>query len=172
MNQLWELVKESITYLWPFKIVMAWERGAYYVCGRFWKVMQPGLKIVPPFFTELQIEGAVPTVFGTPLQTITTRDGGTLTFSAAITLELEDIGKAYNRVLNWDETALELASGILAEKLAEVDASRLDPEKRGRLIAACVTELQKELGPYGIKVVTLRFNNFVRNMRVYRLLQS
>jgi regulator of protease activity HflC (stomatin/prohibitin superfamily) len=152
--------------------VMTWERGAYYICGRFWRVMGPGLKFVPPFFTELQIEGVVPSVFITPLQTITTRDGGTLTFSAAVTLELEDIGRAHNRVMNWDETALELTSGILAEKLAEVDAPRLDPEKRGRLVSSCVTELQKELGPYGIKVSSLRFNNFVRNMRVYRLLQS
>ena len=169
MNQLWELVKESIAYLWPFRLVMEWERGAYYICGHYWRTVKPGLKIIIPFFTHLEVEGIVPAVFVTPMQSITTKDGGTLTFSAAITVVIEDIGKATNNVLNWDETTMELTSAILAEKLAEVDAGKLDPENRGRLVGSCLTRLRSELSPYGVRVEALRFNNFVRNMKVYRL---
>lgn len=169
IKELVDLIVLIVTYLWPFKTVMEWERGAYYINGHFWRDMGPGLKIVIPFFTELKTEGVVPAVFVTPMQTITTKDGGTLTFSAAITVIIENIGKAYNNVLNWDETAMELTSGILAEKLAEVDASKLDPDNRGRLVGGCLTTLRNELSQYGIGIKALRFNNFVRNMKVYRL---
>lgn len=169
MSEFLRLALDSIAYLWPFRVVMEWERCAYYVCGHFWKTMGPGLKIVVPFFTELQQEGVVPTVFVTPLQSIMLKDGGTLTFSATITLSVVDLGKAYNSVMKWEQTALELASGLLAEKLADTDTGLFEPEKRGRLVAGCRTAIGNALADYGVKVSALRFNNFVRNMRVYRL---
>lgn len=160
---------DSIKYLWPFRIVMQWERCNYYVCGKFWKTMGPGLKLVFPFFTELRYESVVPTIFQTPLQTITLRDGGTLTFSATMTVAVVDLDKAFNSVERWAETSSELASGLLAEKLADTDSNLFEPEKRGRLIGACKQSLGSGLAEYGVKLQALRFNNFVKNMRVYRL---
>lgn len=172
MSEFLRLLLDSIAYLWPFRIVREYERGAYYVTGRFWKVMGPGLKLVCPFFTEIQIEGVVRDVYVTPLQTISTRGGGSLTFSATMTVTIADLGRAYNSVMRYSESARESASAILAEKLAEVDAEMLEPEKRGRLVAGCLSRLRSEIEPLGLAVETLRFNNFVKNMRAYRLFQD
>lgn len=169
MNDLLRLILDSITYLWPVKIVMEYERGVYYVCGRYWKEMGPGPKLVPPFFAELRIESVVPDVYVTRLQSIETKDGKTLTYSATMEIEIVDLNAAYNRVHNYGESALETASAVLSEKLAEVGAEMLTPEKRGYLIAGCLGRLRTELSPLGLKVNTLRFNNFVRQMRIVRL---
>lgn len=163
---------EVLQYVWPFRVVYEWERANYYVCGKMWKTTGPGLKLVVPFFTDLRSEGVVPTVFTTPLQSIQLKDGSTLTFSAAITLEIVDLDKAYNKVQSWDQTTVELTSGILAEKLADTDVEKLEQAYRGRLIGGCTQTLNNALGDLGVKVTALRFNNFVRNMRVYRLLND
>lgn len=166
------LLLDVIAYLWPLKIVWQWERGAFYAFGRYMFDLGPGCWLKVPFFTDIKTEGVVTDTHQTPLQTITTKDGGTLTFSASMKLRVTDLGKSYNNVLNWDETAIEDASASLADKLAEVEADKFDPANRGRLIGACRTTLNNELGAYGITVDRLRFNNFVRNMPVYRLLQD
>jgi hypothetical protein len=163
------LILDSISFLWPIHIVMEWERGNYYICGHFWKTMGPGPKLVIPFFTDIRTETAVPMVFVTPMQSIMLKDGGTLTFSATITLTVVDLDKAFNAVETWASTSTELASGILAEKLADTDSGLFEPEKRGRLIGGCKVTLGNALSEYGVKVHALRFNNFVKNMRVYRL---
>lgn len=169
MGEFVRLFLDSISYLWPIRIVMEWERANYYICGHFWKTMGPGPKLVLPFFTEIRCETSVPMVFVTPMQSIMLKDGGGLTFSATITLTVEDLDKAFNEVETWNATSVELASGILAEKLADTDSGMFDPEKRGRLIGGCKVTLGNALAEYGVKVHALRFNNFVKNMRVYRL---
>lgn len=169
ITDLGRFIVEIIGYLWPLKIVWQWERGAYYVFGRYWRDVGPFIYPYIPFFTDIRTEGVVRQTFVTPLQTITTKDGGTLTFSASIKLRVVHLGQAYNTVLQWDETALEDACASLADKLADVEVTRFDHTGRGRLIAACRLELDKELGEYGLAIEKLRFNNFVRNMRVYRI---
>ncbi len=169
MSDFLRLVLDSIAYIWPFKVVMEWERCNYYICGRFWKSMKPGLKLVLPFFTEIRTETTVPMIFVTPMQSIMLRDGNTLTFSATITLVVVDLDRAFNKVDKWAQTSTELASGLLAEKLADTDVGLFEPEKRGRLIGGCKLSLGVALAEYGVKIQALRFNNFIRNMRVYRL---
>lgn len=171
MNMLTDIgrfIMEIIGFLWPLHMVYQWERGAYYVCGRYWMDVNPGVYPAIPWFMEVRAEGCVSQTFVTPLQTITTKDGGTLTFSASFKLRVLDLGQAYNNVLEWGETSTEDTAAALADKLADVDVARLDPANRRSLIAACKKVLDAELKLYGLAVDRLRFNNFVRNMRVYR----
>lgn len=169
MSDFLRLLLDSIAYLWPFEIVQPWQRANYYICGKFWRTLKPGLKVKIPFFTDILAETTVPMIFVTPLQTITLRDGRTLTFNAAMTLTVEDLGKAFNRVDKWGQTSIELTCGLLAEKLADTDTGLFEPEKRGRLIGGCKQSLGSALAEYGVRMHALRFPNFVINMRVYRL---
>jgi regulator of protease activity HflC (stomatin/prohibitin superfamily) len=172
ITDIGRFIVEIIGFLWPLRIVWQWEQGAYYICGKYWQDVGPGLWPMIPFFMDVKTEGVLPQPFVTPLQTITTKDGGTLTFSATIKIRVLSIGKAYNTVLNWGETAEEDTAASLADELSKVESSRLEPTQRGRLIATCRNVLDKELGTYGLEIEKLRFNNFVRNMKVYRLLQD
>lgn len=178
MGDFLRLILDSIQYLWPFRIIEQFERGVYHVFGKPIRVptwyggpeCTPGrLWIVIPFFTEIRTVVTVRDVIVTDVQTITCSDGGTLTFSATVSIAVSDANLAYNAVRQYAETVREDVSAILAERLAEVDVDRFKPEARGRLIGACRQSLGTQLAAYGVQVTSLRLNNFVRNIPVGRL---
>lgn len=171
MLNWFQTIIEVARYLWPFRIVHSWERGAYYVCGRYVGSVPPFVWPVIPFFTDCKATVVVPGVISTPLLTVTTRDGkGTITYSAAATLRIVNVGKAWNNIENVSETMRELLAAVTAEKLATVEPERLDGDRRGRLCASLVTWLNTELEFCGIEVQAVRFTNFVVNMRAFRLM--
>lgn len=178
MGDFLRIVLDSISYLWPFRLVQEYERGVYYVAGRrvaVWKWLggpdcRPGIPWpIVPFFTDVKTLIMVRSTLTTPLQTVTCMDGGTLTFSASVQVEIADPNLAYNAVHDWEETTTEDTAAILAEKLATVDAAKLEIDARGRLIGACRQALTAQVSVYGVRILSLRFNNFVRNIRVMRL---
>lgn len=169
MNELLRLVLDSVQFLFPLRRCWQWEVGAYYVCGRYWRTVGPGVYPVIPWFCDIKVAASALDTYTTPLQTITTKDGGSLTFSASIKMRVVDAAAAINEAVRYEETALEDASAALADRLAEVDANRLEPESRRALLSSCKDSLNRELGEYGVRIVRLRFTNFARNIRMYRL---
>lgn len=166
-----QTIIEAARYVWPFRIVHQWERGVVFICGRCIGTVPPGVYPIIPFFTDVKPTSVVPGVISTPLLTVTTRDNkSTITFSAAATLQISNANYAWNRIDNVAETMRELLAAVTAEKLAEVDPGRLDGEKRKRLIADMVMWLNRELEPYGLEVLAVRFTNFVVNIRAFRLM--
>lgn len=178
MGDFLRVILDSISYLWPFRLVQEYERGVYYFCGKRVVIprwlggpdCRPGIPwIVLPFFCEVKTITVVRDTIVTPIQSITIRDGSILTFSASAQIEVDSADAAYNKVNSYAQTVSEDLAAVLAEKLAEVEPERLAPEVRGRLIGACKQSVGAAVGVYGVRVLSIRFNNFVRNARVYRL---
>lgn len=178
MGEFLRVLLDSFAYLWPFRLVEQYERGVYYVCGRRVEIprwmggpdCKPGIPWpILPFFCEVRTVTTVRDVIATPIQTVTCRDGGTLTFSCTVSIEVEDANLAYNAVHQYAETVKEDVSAIMAEKLAEVEVDRFAPDARGRLVGGCRQALTAQLAAYGVRVTGLRLNNFVRNIPVGRL---
>jgi regulator of protease activity HflC (stomatin/prohibitin superfamily) len=170
--ELLQLILHVVQYLWPFRIVEQWEHGVYYACGRYWRTVGPGVWPVVPYFMEVRAVSVAPAIHGTPLQTVTLRNKLVLTYSATITVQVEDAAKALNEVDQWHETVIEMASGTLAERLAEADPDRFDPDrkKRQRLMEELRAELDGEAVKWGVRVLKLRFGNFALGVRTHRLL--
>lgn len=121
---------------------------------------------------DLRAVSVVPTIFCTPLQTVTLRDSRALTFSATITVQVEDPALAWNAVDQWHETTVELVSGLLSERLADVEPERFDPArgKRGRLLEELTKAADESTSAFGVRVHTIRFSNFAVGVRTIRLL--
>lgn len=170
MGDFLRLILDSIKYLWPFRLVQQWEKGGYYVCGRWWKEVGPGLKVVLPFFTEVMEVSCAPAIVGTAREDITMSNGTTLSFSATATVQVVDVYKALNAVEHYHESTQELIGSYLAERLAEVDPERLAPDKRRRLFGDLQRGLAAEAAEYGVEVSKLRFTSFVSSVKTYRLL--
>lgn len=170
MTEAIKLLVDLISPIWPFKIVHQWEHGLYYVFGRYQWTCKPGLKVVVPYFTDVKTVSMVGEIESTPLQTVTLRDGRTLTYSASMRLQVIDANKAYNRIGHWSETTIELAAGIVSECLADAEPERFDPArgKRERLLNEIREEINTESEAYGVRLTTLRLNNlaFVRTLRL------
>lgn len=161
---------DVVRYLWFFRIVQEWERGGYYICGKWWREVGPGLKVVIPFFTNVMEASCAPAIVGTSREDITMSDGKTLSFSVTATVRVVDVYKALNAVEHYHESTQELIGSYLAEKLAEVDPERLAPDRRRRLFSDLQKGLAGEAAEYGVEVSKLRFTSFVTGVRTYRLL--
>jgi regulator of protease activity HflC (stomatin/prohibitin superfamily) len=172
MPELIRALAELLQSLWPLRSVWQWQRGVYYVCGRYWRTVGPGVWPVIPWFVDVRPVNVAPAIHHTALQTVTLRDGRTLVFSATITSEVEDAAAAYNRVDRWGEAVVELVAGLLSERLADADPARFDPSPGGR--GALVEELRAEAdaatAAFGVRVRALRFGNFAVGVRAYRLM--
>jgi len=159
-------------YLWPFRGVRQWQRGCYYVCGRYWRTVGPGEWPVIPYFMNVIAVDVVPSIISTPLQTITLRDKRLAAFSATATLLVEDPRAALNDVDKYEETVAELVASVLAERIADADPERFDPAygKRDRLLEELRVALDDATRVFGVRVLALRFTNFMTDVRTYRLL--
>jgi regulator of protease activity HflC (stomatin/prohibitin superfamily) len=157
-------------YLWPFRAVEQWERGVYYFFGRAFTEVGPGRWPVIPYFMDVMGVGIVPADIGSPLLTVTTVDGNTLTFSVAATVQVFDATKAANEIHDVQSTTLERLGALCAARLAEVSPERVAPDNRRRLLGDLKRHVNAELGVFGVRVNALRFTNFGVNLRTFRLL--
>lgn len=172
MSDLFKAIIDALTYFWPFRLVHAYERGGYYVCGHWWREVGPGLKVVVPWFTDVTIATTVPALVSTGREDITLSDGKTLSFSAMATLRVVNVKQALNEIDNYHESTRELIGSFLAEKLAEVDTVRLSPERRGAYVSLLQRQLAREAAEFGIEITKLRFTSFVLSVRTIRLLMD
>lgn len=170
MTDLFRLLGEWLAFIWPLRKVHQWERGLRYRFGRYVTELTPGVYWATPWFAEIRSESVVPGIVQTPRIDITAQDGTMVTLQASATVRVVDLAKAVNEVDAYMETAQELITAVLAEKVAEVAADRLAPEKRGRLLSDLVRWVQKEADQIGIEVSKLRFTTFVTKARPFRLL--
>lgn len=170
MSEFLRVLLEFIEFLWPLRRVEQWEMGGYYVFGRWWKQVGPGVWPIIPWFFDVKMVSVAEAIVGTGRQDITLSDKSMLSFAATATVQVKDIYSALNLVDAYTETMQELLASVLAEKLAEVDAVRLEPEKRGRLFADLQRWVAKEAEQYGIEVKKVRFTSFIINARAHRLI--
>jgi regulator of protease activity HflC (stomatin/prohibitin superfamily) len=161
---------EWLRELWPFRIVDAYEHGVVTILGRYWKTVGPGVYPCIPWFTDVVGYSVVPAIVQTPRLDIELQDGTAVSFVASATVRVTDVRLAILTVDNYTETTVELLSAVLAEKLAEVDTGRLDPEKKRRLLADLVRWANEEASEYGIEISKLRFTTFIKRPRFYRVL--
>lgn len=169
MSDFFRLIGEWLQFLWPLRKVNQWERGLLYRWGRFKRELKPGIYWLVPWFHEIKAESVVRGVVQTPRIDITLRNGSLLTVQAAASVRVTNLERAVNAVDAYMETTQEDITAVLAEKLADVDAGRLEPAKRKALMNDLKRWTQEEVD-YGIEIDKLRFTTFVLNPRPFRLM--
>jgi regulator of protease activity HflC (stomatin/prohibitin superfamily) len=170
ISELLAIVVQIVTLLWPIKIVREWERGGRLVCGHWVSEKGPGWYWNVPFFMDMLEVSIAEAICGTPRQDVTLSDDTLLSFSATCTARVVDVKLAICSVDDYRTTTQELLASVLADKLAEVDAARLTPEKRGRLFADLKRWVAEEAKGYGVEVSKVRFTSFVTHAKAHRLI--
>ena len=170
MGDLLRVLGEWITFLWPLKKVHTWQTGLRVAGGKIKRVVGPGIQFTVPWYHEIHAEAMTRGIVQTPRHDITASDGTVVSFQVSGWVQLTDVRLAYQTVDSYMETTQELLSQIVSTKLAEVDASRLAPEKRGRLLSDLQRWVNAETTQFGVEVTGLSFTTFVVNPRIYRLL--
>jgi regulator of protease activity HflC (stomatin/prohibitin superfamily) len=163
------LLLDAIQYIWPFRMVRTGEVGVFFVLGRARRMVAPGVYPVLWWFMDVRAVPVKRDNYETLLQTITLKNEDTLTFNATVSFIITNSMLALTEVQRYDETATEDAAAVLADTLADLDVGRLDPAKRRGLLRTCTAAVNAVVEPYGVHVESLRFNNFVHNIKTYRL---
>jgi regulator of protease activity HflC (stomatin/prohibitin superfamily) len=125
---------------------------------------------VIPWFTDIHEVSVVPAIVQTPRTDITLADGTPVSFSASAWVQVTDVNLAVNSVDNFQQSTVELITAVCAERLAQIDADRLAPEKRTRFLSDLKRWCNEEANPFGIEVQKLRFASFVMKVKTIRLL--
>ena len=174
MGELIRLLIDIAQWAFPLRAVEQWERGCYYVLGKYWKTVGPGRWPVIPYFMDVRAVSIVPGVVPVQLQTVTLRDGVALSFAASVMFRVTDAASALNKIERYEETVSEQAAGLLAERLADVDPDRFDPAygKRDRLLKELVAELNRQTSAYGVEVMEVWMRDFAMGIKTYRLLNQ
>lgn len=173
MANWFDALINAFTYCWPFREVEGWERGVYTFFGKPWRDVGPGRWPVVPYFMDVRAVSVVPAVIQTPLQFVTLSNGKVVSFSASAVVEVEDARKAIFDVDDYKETTQELTAAVLAQELAEASPDRFDTaRKRRNLTADLAAALDGQTAGYGVRVRTVRLNNFAIDLRVFRLVQD
>lgn len=170
MGDFLRVILEIIQFVWPGRKVMPWEEGCRYRAGKFRKIIGPGLYWIVPWYEEIKEYSVVPAIVTTTRQDITLKDGSVLHFAASLKVRVSDIYLAVNTIDSYQETTQELAMNLFADKLADMDPARLEPENRRRLIGVLQKAIAKEAQAFGIEVSGVTFTTFVHKPRVIRLL--
>lgn len=172
IGDLFSRLLDSLAFIWPLKIVDQWERAGVYAGGKWKEEVGAGMHLLCPWYHHLEPVSIAPELVGTGRQDITLSDGRTLSFSAVATLRVTDVNRALNSIGSYKESTQELIGSYLAEQLADADADRLSPARRGRFFAGLVKGLAAEASEMGVEVTKLRFTSFVVNVRTVRLLME
>lgn len=170
MGEAFDRLLQFIQMLWPLRLVRQWERAGFLVNGKWTKEVGPGVYWVVPWFMDVHEISVAEAICGTSRLDITLKDRSTLSFSASATVQVVDVTKAVCNVDDYKETIRELLAAVLAEKLADVDADRLLPDKRGRLMSDLRKWVAERAEPYGVEVRAVVFTSFLQNAKAHRLI--
>jgi regulator of protease activity HflC (stomatin/prohibitin superfamily) len=172
VGDLLRAIVEIVQYIWPLRLVHTWEGGGYYVFGRWWKEVGPGIYFIVPFFSDVKTISVASAIVGTGRQDITLLDGTTLSFSATVWAKIVDVYKAFNLVDEPTSTTQELLASLLADTLAETPVDRLRGSKRktNNLFKDLEEQLKREALEFGVEIHELRFTSFVLGVKTHRFL--
>lgn len=188
MDKLWQVITESVKYLWPFVIVHQWELGIYTVFGRYvqpWrimgfrlrhalpKVLKPGLYIRIPFFTQLKEVTIAWDFVESGRLDVTLRDDRALTFEFTALARIVDPELAYFGFHDFEADLKKALRAAVADFLMSEDTERFLPERRGRLLGkSLLLAAQKAAAKVGHEVEEVSVVTFVLQPRIFRLLQD
>lgn len=164
---------ERIYSLWPARIIRQWEQGARLRFGRVQAqalthsngLFGTGLHFFWPIVGELVTTECNWDVLETSIQTMRLKDGTEVTFSLGVQYRVVDIVKWWLQIQDHDSTVAETFRGVAGEvarecsTLEEFMADAPSVERRqGRIL----TEVRRQMEPWGIEVRRARFINMTQ----------
>jgi len=133
------------------EIVNAYEKKALTVFGEYRKLLEPGLRIIPPFVSRTYPFDMRTQTLDVPRQEAITRDNSPVTADAVVYIKVMDAKKAFLEVDDYKKAVSNLAQTTLRAVLGDME---LDDtlNKRQEINAKIRTELDEPTDEWGIRV--------------------
>ncbi len=166
MNQVQQLFEYLFQNFKIFVIVQPWETGIRVRFGKITKKLYKGVYFKIPFFDNVYIQEARLRIVSLPVQTLTTKDGKTVTLNASIGYCIIDIEKLYNTIFHPEISIQNITMAAIATFINKNDINSINPQN----IDECAFDSLKELD-YGLKFTYCKITNYAV-VKTFRLIQD
>lgn len=140
---------ETVGSLFPrLVVVKATHGGVAFVRGKLAKEIRPGLMLYWPIWTDFILYPAVRQSLNLPSQTLTTKDGRSITTSAVLVYEVNDMLKALTVQHDLDDTLRDISLAAVREH----DQARTFDELRCEDGAELRDTIRRRVQKYGVRV--------------------
>lgn len=166
MNQ----VKEFFEYIFnSFKflvIVQPWEKGIRVRSGKTIKKLDSGIFFKIPYIDSVYVQETRMRMTQMCMQTLTTKDGHTLTINSSLGWCFLDVYKVYDTICHIEGTISNLSMSITAEYVFNHQLKEIKPKE---IEDAVLNELKKH--DYGLGFDYFKLTNFA-SVKTFRLIQD
>jgi regulator of protease activity HflC (stomatin/prohibitin superfamily) len=169
IEKLIDLLVQFATWLLPFVIIDAFERGVVLRFGRYSRVLEPGIHWTWPLGIERVLTDNVVTRTGTTgVQSLLTKDWKTITVKAVITSKIVDIKAAILEVEGVDHALIDACNGAIGTYIAAHTWDEVASEETPNELAKVCRRNAKK---YGIEIERVQLVDLTP-ARAIRLLQE
>jgi hypothetical protein len=147
-------------------IVLPWERGIRIRLGKRQKILAPGVYLKLPVIDQVFIQSVRLRYMGIPVQTVTTKDGKTISISGSVGYAITDISRLYNTIYSPTATITNIAMGEIAHFCA---SNMLENCLPSEIELNCSKHLSAN--EFGIGEITVKITGYAV-VKTYRLIQD
>ena len=162
MNELVAILRQFLQGLRLWVTVTPWEQAIRVRLGKSVTLLGPGVHAKVPLLDMIYLQSVRLRMTDLQRQTITSRDGKTITVSGAIGYEIQSILELYRTLHHAEDTIANFARAEIAEYIGRNDAAQCKPTA----IEAHLKTL--EFSKYGLGNVRIYLTEFavVRSIRL------
>ena len=136
------------------RVLKEYERGVFFVLGRFWKVKGPGLVLLIPVVQQMVKVGLRTVVMDVPSQDVISKDNVSVKVSAVVYFRVIDPKLAIIAVEDYLQAINQLSQTTLRSVLGQHDLDEM-LSARNQLNADIQSILDEHTDAWGIKVSTV-----------------
>jgi len=152
-------------FQWWF-LVMPWEQAIFIRKGSKVKLLGAGLYFKIPFIDSIYIQTTRTRMVDVPVQTISTKDGQTITIKSVIGYSIQDVMKLYNTLYHPEMTLVSMAMGFIGEFIRKNDAVDVTPQSAEEFVVSKI-----DPSSFGLTGMTIKITTFAA-VRTFRLIQD
>lgn len=167
IDRLVDLLIASLRLFQAFVVVADYERAVVLRFGRYHRDIGPGFHWILPFRCEHVLStNVVPETMNVGPQSLTTRDGQSVTLGTVVTFEIEDAKRFLLEVEGANQVIEDAAYGAQAQVVMARSWEELQTVDLPNELAK---EVRKRARRYGVKVIDVQVSDFTK-ARTLRLM--
>lgn len=166
MTSILQLIRSFILAFRWWIIILPWEQGIRVRWGKKVKLLNSGPHLKLPFIDLIFVQNMRSRMAHIPTQTVSTKDGKTVTLGAAVAYSIEDVNKLYSSLHDADATIMNLCQVAIAQIVLLQNAADLNPIDLGNK-ATEIVNLQQ----YGLTNIQVCITDFAF-VKTFRLIQD
>ena len=163
IGQFFELIQRLLVW---WVIVAPWENALHIRAGKHVKTLKAGIYLRVPFLDTVYVQPMRLRIQSLAPQTVSTKDGQTVTVVATMGYSICDLQKLFNTISHPESTLCSFVMSSIAECIAESNIKECTP----RLIEDCIARKSLDMD-YGIKFEHIKITGFAV-VKTFRLIQD